>query len=230
MRRPATLPDQGDLFAPAALAVGPRRVELAPGIEVLHVPGWLEAAEATQLLAHVLASMRWEQRRIGGPIGGTPLPRLTAWCGCPGAVYSYSGITHLPQPWTPPLRDVHGKAFAAVRAKIPWFQGWNGCLLNRYRGEEDSVGWHRDDEVSLGELDRVIVASVSLGATRRFQLRAQTPRAAVLEWSLGHGDLFVMGPGVQTAWEHAAPKERVVVGERVSLNFRRVNLSPNRSR
>lgn len=129
MKRAA--PEQGALFALAETTGGPRRVELAPGVEVLHVPGWLGAAEASALLAHVLAALRWDQRRLGGRIGGTPLPRLTAWCGGPGAIYRYSGITHLPQPWTPPLREVNGAVFAAVHAEIPWFQGYNGILLNR---------------------------------------------------------------------------------------------------
>jgi alkylated DNA repair dioxygenase AlkB len=42
-------------------------------------------------------------------------------------------------------------------------------LLNLYRNGVDSMGWHSDDERELGE--RPVIASVSLGATRRFRLR-----------------------------------------------------------
>ncbi len=91
------------------------------------------------------------------------------------------------------------------------------------------MGWHRDNEDSLGPPTRIVVASVSLGARRRFQLRALDGGARI-DFRLGHGDLFIMGPGVQTRWEHGAPKDPTVPGERISLNWRRVAVSRSRPR
>jgi len=84
------------------------------------------------------------------------------------------------------------------------------------------MGWHSDDDYR----PRVTtaIASVSLGAPRRFDLRARTrdgaatpPRVAVV---LPHASLLVMDEGTQRAWQHAIPKTRGPVGPRVNLTFR----------
>lgn len=207
-----------NLFDDAVLAGGPVRKDLAAGVWVIHIPGWLPVDQAERLEAWLQTVALWEHARLGGWPNGTPLPRLTAWCG--DAAYRYSGITNAPAPWLAGLTAIRDRADAAIAREVPGWPGFNGCLLNRYRTGTDSVGWHRDDEPDLGDLDRIVVASVSLGATRRFQVRALGGRG--FTWPLAAGDLFVMGPGVQVGWEHGAPKDPAVRDERISLNLRRI--------
>jgi alkylated DNA repair dioxygenase AlkB len=96
----------------------------------------------------------------------------------------------------------------------------NAALANYYRDGRDSMGWHADDERELGPSpDDVAVASLSLGAARRFLLRHRT-RGETRELALGDGSLLVMRGTTQRHWRHALPKTRAAVGPRLNLTFR----------
>ena len=106
-------------------------------------------------------SIAWRQE-IATIMGRrVPIPRLTAWHGEAG--YVYSGIAMPPAAWTPPLLEL--KRCAEAHAG----QAFNSVLLNLYRDGRDSVSWHADNEPGLGR--NPVIASLSLGATRRFQLK-----------------------------------------------------------
>lgn len=64
-----------------------------------------------------------------------------------------------------------------------------------------------------------MVAILSVGEPRNLLLR---PRGGgeSLKFSVGHGDLFVMGGSCQRTWEHAVPKTNRPVGPRISVQFR----------
>ena len=89
--------------------------------------------------------------------------------------------------------------------------------VNLYRDGRDSVAWHgdRNQHTHVNPL----VATVSLGARRRFLLRPRGGRTAV-ELRPGHGDLVVMGGACQHEWEHTVPKEAGVAGPRMSITLR----------
>ncbi|MFV0459324.1 MAG: alpha-ketoglutarate-dependent dioxygenase AlkB [Actinomycetales bacterium] len=89
------------------------------------------------------------------------------------------------------------------------------CL---YRDGRDSVAWH-GDTIGRGRTHDTIVAILSLGATRTLALR---PRGGgeSLRFTIGHGDLLVMGGSCQRTWEHAIPKMSEPVGPRISVQFR----------
>lgn len=101
-------------------------------------------------------------------------------------------------------------------------------LSSRYRARLDrvSAGWYRDgfDSVAFHgdriarERVEAIVATVSLGGPRRFVIR---PKAGggTRPFSLGHGDLVVMGGSCQRTWEHAVPKV-ASAAPRIALMFR----------
>jgi len=142
-------------------------------------------------------------------------PRLTSWHGDPGACYRYSGRTFEPEAWTAELADVRDRLDAALGVRF------NAVLVNHYRDGRDSMGFHADDEPELGPAapDDVLIASVSLGAARRFVMRHRR-RGDRLEVALGAGALLVMGGRTQRRWQHGVPKTRVHVGARTSLTFR----------
>jgi alkylated DNA repair dioxygenase AlkB len=193
------------------------RIALARGAWLDHEPSWLAPLEADEMLAALIAELRWEQRAIV-LFGRTVLqPRLIAWAGAIG--YRYSGQTLEPRPFTPTvdrlLERVRDRA--GVR--------FNHMLANRYRDGRDSMGWHADDEAELG--DDPVVATVSLGATRRFALKPRRNadgRGQAID--LGPGSLVIMGGSCQRHYVHGIARQADVHGERISLTFRWLQREP----
>jgi len=182
-----------------------------PAPDVDWYPDWLAPETAEQFLARLIVEVEWRQDTMGTPGGRVALPRLTAWQGDADAVYVYSGIRNEPQPWTAAVAELKADAEAACGARF------NSVLLNRYRSGADSMGWHADREPELGP--EPVIASVSLGAARTFDLR-HNKTGAVQSFSLKGGSLLVMKGKTQAEWRHRVPKEPRVVGERINLTFR----------
>ncbi|MGF6963280.1 alkylated DNA repair dioxygenase AlkB [Paraburkholderia sp. WC7.3g] len=182
-----------------------------PTPDVDWYPDWLAPADAERLLARLIDEVQWRQEMIGTPAGRVALPRLTAWQGERDAVYVYSGIRNVPQVWTPAVAELKSAVEATSGARF------NSVLLNRYRSGADSMGWHADREPELG--GQPLIASVSLGVARRFDLR-HNRSGVVQSFSLKGGSLLVMKGDTQAQWRHRVPKEPRVSGERINLTFR----------
>jgi alkylated DNA repair dioxygenase AlkB len=184
-----------------------------PQADLLFDPAFLLPADADKLLAELRAEVAWEQRNIRIFGQEVPQPRLTAWYGDPAARYTYSGLTWEPLPWLPALLSVRQRLENATQTS------YNSVLLNYYRDGRDSMGWHADDEPELGPAPAI--ASLSLGATRRFRLR---PRAGQthpsLSLDLPTGSLLLMRGPTQQHWQHALPKTARPIGPRLNLTFR----------
>jgi alkylated DNA repair dioxygenase AlkB len=98
---------------------------------------------------------------------------------------------------------------------------FNSVLGNLYRDGRDSMGFHADNEKELGR--DPVIASLSLGATRRFQLRhAKRKDVAGLDLALASGSLLIMRGATQHHFRHGVPKEKAPTGERINLTFRRI--------
>jgi alkylated DNA repair dioxygenase AlkB len=105
---------------------------------------------------------------------------------------------------------------------------FNSALLNWYRNGQDSVDWHSDDERELGA--NPVIASLSLGATRRFDLRQRRDKSHRVSLDLGHGSLLLMKGALQHHWHHRLPKQAGITGDRINITFRLVKvLSPGTS-
>lgn len=193
------------------------RLEL-PGADLRFAPGWLPVAEADALFARLRQDVPWECHRIRMFGREVDSPRLSCWIGDPGAVYTYSRTRFVPHPWPASLRP--------LRARLADELGvaFDSVLANLYRDGRDRMGWHSDDEPELGP--RPVIASVSLGAMRRFSLK---PRAggASRHLDLPHGSLLVMAGDTQAAWRHALAGTARPVGPRINLTFRRVVAGPS---
>lgn len=193
----------------------PRTISLEDGGELLLFEGWLSPAEAARCLSELTIEIPWEQKEI--LIMGRRIlqPRLVAWMGDREAVYTYSGVTNVPVAWTPRL--------AELRARVEEAAGvaFNSVLANLYRDEKDSMGMHADNEKELGT--DPVIASLSLGAARRFQLRhAKRKSVAGLDLELGDGALLIMRGTTQRFWRHGVPKEKGARGARINLTFRSI--------
>ena len=200
-----------------------------PDAELALDPAWMAVAEADALLAMLLASVPWEVHRIRLFGRLVDSPRLSCWIGDADASYAYSGTRFAPRPWPAPLAALRGRVEAACAAPF------NSVLANLYRDGRDAMGWHRDDERELG--DRPVIASLSLGATRRFLLKRVVPHAGAraahgadaratsprpLALALGHGSLLRMAGDTQRHYRHALPRTARPVGPRINLTFRQV--------
>jgi alkylated DNA repair dioxygenase AlkB len=186
------------------------RRELLHGSWVEYEPVWLGPTEATDMHAALVQELAWEQREV--VLFGRRIlqPRLIAWAG--ELPYRYSGQTLEPRAATSALHDVLGRVIGRTRTSF------NHVLVNRYRDGADSMGMHADDEPELG--NDPVVATVSLGVTRRFVLAPRRGNAPKHDYRLSHGSLLVMGGSCQSHYRHGIPKTPTIHGERVSLTFR----------
>ncbi len=175
-------------------------------------PGFIPPDECEGLAAAIRHEVPWETHVIRIFGREIPSPRLSCWIGDPEAAYVYSGTRFEPHPWTPTLVALRGRVEAASGAR------YNSVLANRYRDGRDSMGFHADDEPELGP--EPVIASLSLGARRRFVLKHRKRKRETLELALGDGDLLVMRGATQRHWNHALPKTARPVGERINLTFR----------
>ena len=184
-----------------------------PDADVRLDPAWLAPGEASELFDALLAGLPWENHAVRLFGREHPSPRLSCWIGDPGARYRYSGVSREPRPWTSPL--------AALRHRLRDSLGvdFDSVLANLYRDGRDAMGWHADDEPELGPAP--VIASVSLGATRRFVLRHRdgAPRLAL---DLPAGSLLLMQGTTQAHYRHALPRTARPVGSRINLTFRRI--------
>ena len=188
-----------------------------PGAELDLRPHWLDAATAATWFTELARDTPWEQPQLFIHGRHLAVPRLLAWYGDPEARYRYSGLEHQPLPWTPLLAEIR------TRVQEACGRPFNAVLLNYYRDGNDSMGWHSDDEPELG--DRPLIASLSLGATRRFLLRHRREPARRLALELEPGSLLLMGGDTQRHWKHALPRTARPVGERINLTFRQLRRS-----
>jgi alkylated DNA repair dioxygenase AlkB len=178
---------------------GLRRIRLDAKSWVDHAPGWVNGSD--ELFAELLARTDWGQRTRHMYDRKVAEPRLTASWRAGG------------DPLEPPLLE-EMRQILSERYEVEL----DSMGLNLYRDGTDSVAWHRDRIAK--EIAEPIVAIVSVGEPRKFQLRpleGRIRRARSL--MLGRGDLLVTGGACQRQWEHSVPKV-AHAGPRISITFR----------
>ncbi|AGP47714.1 2OG-Fe(II) oxygenase [Psychrobacter sp. G] len=144
--------------------------------------------------------------------------RQIVWMGDSDIDYQYSGHTRQTIPWTDTVFHVkHHIEQKLLDLGID--ANFNSCLLNYYPSGEDGMGYHADDEKELGE--QPIIASLSLGATRKFVFKHKKTQDKV-ELYLESGQLIVMHGETQNFWNHSITKTKKVATGRISLTFRQI--------
>lgn len=177
---------------------------------------FLDPKSADELFAILLKRDDWYQPDISIHGKQVAVPRLVAWEGDPGISYGYSGLVHQTTGWQPDL--------LALRGRVQQSTGYafNYALLNLYRDGQDAMGWHRDNEVELGE--HPMVASVSLGAERDFHMRAERG-GSLFSMQLEHGSLLLMPGKVM----HHLPRRKGVSEPRINISLRCIKLNANQN-
>ncbi len=185
-----------------------------PDADVRYAPQWLERADADALFATLREGIAWERHRIRLFGRMVDSPRLSCWIGDADAAYTYSRTRFEPRPWPDALRPIRER----LRAELG--VDFNGALANLYRDGRDRMGWHADNEPEIDP--RVQIASLSLGAARRFVLRRRDDTTRRLAIELAHGSLLTMDSVTQRHWQHALPTTARVTDGRINLTFRRI--------
>ncbi|MBD1847747.1 alpha-ketoglutarate-dependent dioxygenase AlkB [Cyanobacteria bacterium FACHB-63] len=142
-----------------------------------------------------------------------PLRRQTAWYGT--ANYRYSGQVKTAQPWLPVLLEIKAQVEELTT------DTYHAVLLNYYPDGLAGIGWHADDERDLNP--NAAIASVSFGATRRFDLRHRD--GETLSINLEDGSVLVMAGELQQYWKHQVPVQRKIKQPRINLTFRSMKSS-----
>lgn len=158
------------------------RVELAEGAWLDIAPGWLSGH--ARLFDALLHETKWrsEERKMYDRMVG--VPRLYAT---------------LPEdgPGHPVLETVRAALERRYRTSF------ERVSLALYRDGRDSVAWHGDRVAR--RMPDALVATVSVGSPRRFLLRPSGGGRSI-GYSLGWGDLTVMGGTCQRTYQHSVPK------------------------
>ncbi|XP_059596221.1 DNA oxidative demethylase ALKBH2 isoform X4 [Vitis vinifera] len=143
-------------------------------------------------------------------------------------------------PWTRPTIRVFGRSCVQVHKALPG-SSFNSLLLNRYKGGNDYVGWHSDDEKLYGSTPEI--ASISFGCEREFFLKKKPSKVSQdsrsngepvnkrakksssvdhHSFTLKHGSMLVMRGYTQRDWVHSVPKRAKADATRINLTFRHV--------
>ena len=183
-----------------------------PDAEIIYYPEFYDKSKADLIYTSLQKDILWQQDNIRVYGKTHPQPRLTALYGDEGLSYSYSNIKMQPHPWNLLLQKIKSEVENVAETNF------STVLLNNYRNGKDSNGWHADNEKELGL--NPIIASVSFGAERVFQLKHNTDKDQKKNIILQHGSLLLMKGTTQHFWKHQIPKTAKPIEPRINLTFR----------
>jgi alkylated DNA repair dioxygenase AlkB len=188
-------------------------VLILPNAEFFFQSDFLALAESEKLYNQLVDTLPWQNQQIT-LFGKTfPCPRLEAFFATVGKSYGYSGNQLVTNAFTPELLAIKKRVENSANTEF------NAVLINYYRDGNDSNGWHADNEKELGK--NPIIASLSLGATRRFDLK-HTTLGIKQQFQLSAGSLLVMAGETQHYWKHQLAKSKKVLAGRINLTFRTI--------
>ncbi|MDQ3022324.1 MAG: alpha-ketoglutarate-dependent dioxygenase AlkB [Bacteroidota bacterium] len=185
-----------------------------PDGKILYYENFFPNNLSNEYFDELLKNINWKHEKIKMFGKEMNVPRFTAWYGDENKIYTYSGIAMNPAKWNDSLLQIKKKI--EKESKI----NFNSVLLNLYRDGNDSVSWHSDDEPELGI--NPVIASISFGAHRKFQLRHKENKKEKLSIELKHGSLLLMLDNTQHFWEHQIPKTSKKIEQRINLTFREI--------
>jgi alkylated DNA repair dioxygenase AlkB len=174
----------------------------------------LSSEEANQYFSSLMQNIQWKKDEV--IIFGKHITtrRKVAWYGDSEYLYTYSNTTKRALTWT--------KELSELKQIVEEYAGtkFNSCLLNLYHNGNEGMGWHSDDEKSLGKNNNTI-ASLSFGAERKFSFKHKQTKQTV-SLALEHGSLLIMKDATQTNWLHSLPKSKNITQPRINLTFRTI--------
>ncbi len=185
-----------------------------PDAEFIYYPNFFLKEKADIFFETLLKETPWQHDEI--TIFGKKIlqPRLTSLYGNEGKSYGYSNIVMHPHAFNNTLTFIKDEIENTIN------EHFTTVLLNLYRNEKDSNGWHADNEKELGR--DPVIASLSLGEERVFQIKHNTNKEVKRSIILQHGSLLVMKNGAQIHYKHQIPKASKSKKPRINLTFRNI--------
>src|ERR1043166_5404092 len=174
----------------------------------------LLSSEANRYFDLLMQNTQWEKDEV--IIFGKRITtkRKVAWYGDSEYLYTYSNTTKRALAWTKELSEL--KQIVEEYAEIKF----NSCLLNLYHNGNEGMGWHSDDEESLGKNNTI--ASLSFGAERKFSFKHKQTKQ-IVSLVLEDGSLLIMKDATQSNWLHSLPKSKIITQPRINLTFRTIH-------
>jgi alkylated DNA repair dioxygenase AlkB len=182
-------------------------------IELLEYhPEFINPKTSDDLLQKFISETPWKQQVRKLYEKEVITPRLSAWYGDPEA-FDYAVLGK-----SMPL--ISTRELLMIKHKVEPLAGviFNSVLLNYYRDANDSVAWHSDREEVLGK--NPVIASVSFGQVRSFDIRNKSNHSEKYSVRLEHGSFLLMKAGLQENWEHRIAKSTKPMKGRINLTFR----------
>ncbi|KAF8079944.1 hypothetical protein N665_0989s0011 [Sinapis alba] len=221
-----------------------RTIDLGHGSDLIYIQRFLPFQQSWTYFDYLDKHIPWTRPTIRVFGRSCLQPRDTCYVASSGLTQlMYSGYRPDAYSWDdfPPLKEI----LDAICKALPGSR-FNSLLLNRYKGANDYVGWHADDEKLYGPTPEI--ASLSFGCERDFVLKKKKkkhqdsspgdgggPAKKRLKKSsssreeedqqsfiLKHGSLLVMRGYTQRDWIHSVPKRAKAEGTRINLTFRLV--------
>ena len=151
-------------------------------------------------------------------------PRDVVFHGQAGtSALQYGILRRRPLAMTPVLTFILDELFPLVaraghHSQLPHLPQPNCVLINHYKHGQDSMGFHSDNYVEMGQVPFIL--SLSLGAVRLFRFVSRRTKEK-LNCKLISGSVLVMiGREVQQNWLHGVPKTSTCSLERWNLSYR----------
>jgi alkylated DNA repair dioxygenase AlkB len=173
----------------------------------------LSSEETNRYFDLLMRNIQWENDDLVFFGKHVTTKRKVAWYGDSEYVYTYSNSTKRALAWKNELFELKQVVEKNAGTKF------NSCLLNLYHNGNEGMGWHSDDEESLGKNNTI--ASLSFGAERKFSFKHKRTKQTV-SLVLEHGSLLVMKGATQSNWLHSLPKSKNIIQPRINLTFRTI--------
>lgn len=185
--------------------------------KAMYYPNFLGEQEISYLVKD-LEGVAYSQDVVNTPGGKKLAPRWTQVFGEPDTVYKYAGMERQPQlDWPPSLKRCRDEIQEKLDCEL------NFAFINRYDNGSQYIGWHSDAESDL--VAGAPIASISLGESRKFQLRKKYKAGVddptpICTQVLDSGSLCTMEGDLQDLTKHCVPKEPKKTGSRYNITFR----------
>ena len=175
--------------------------------EIKYMENFLSEKVAEKLFKMLILTAGWV---------GEEGRRMTLSLGKAGLSYRYNNMEHKALEWDDEMVALGEKIMNTEDSS----DEFNFALCNWYENGNVGLGFHADNESDIEE--NSIIASISLGETRRFKIKENNKPDNDLIWEsdLTNGSLLIMKGTAQKYLKHAIAKEQSRAGPRLNITFR----------